>query len=89
MPIETYLIKVAETATALQVQGILKAVLGGSGGRIEMVAGRTIIASLDSSSAEIVRKTQGVALAGGINFRGGRKVPKIVKKVSDEKQAGS
>lgn len=88
MPIETYLIKVAETATALQVQGILKAVLG-SGGRIEMVAGRTIIASLDSSSAEIVRKTQGVALAGGINFRGGRKVPKIVKKVSDEKQAGS
>ncbi|BBL65260.1 hypothetical protein [Methanosarcina mazei] len=87
MPIETYLIKVAETATALQVQGILKAVLG-SGGRIEMVAGRTIIASLDSSSAEIVRKTQGVALAGGINFRG-RKVPKIVKKVSDEKQAGS
>ncbi|MDY9926289.1 hypothetical protein [Methanosarcina sp.] len=87
MPIETYLIKVAETATALQVQGILKAVLG-SGGRIEMVAGKTIIASLDSSSAEIVRKTQGVALAGGINFRG-RKVPKIVKKVSDEKQAGS
>ena len=87
MPIETYLIKVAETATALQVQGILKAVLG-SGGRIEMVAGRTIIASLDSSSAEIVRKTQGVALAGGINFRG-RKVPKIAKKVSDEKQAGS
>lgn len=87
MPIETYLIKVAENATALQVQGILKAVLG-SGGRIEMVAGRTIIASLDSSSAELVRKTQGVALAGGINFRG-RKVPKIVKNVSDEKQAGS
>ncbi|MCC4771273.1 hypothetical protein FXV91_14205 [Methanosarcina sp. DH2] len=87
MPIETYLIKVAENATALQVQGILKVVLG-SGGRIEMVAGRTIIASLDSSSAELVRKTQGVALAGGINFRG-RKIPKIVKNVSDEKQAGS
>ncbi|MHC1755322.1 MAG: hypothetical protein AB9861_07815 [Methanosarcina sp.] len=86
MPIETYLIKVAENATALQVQGILKVVLE-SGGRIEMVAGRTIIASLDSSSAELVRKTQGVALAGGINFRG-RKIPKIVKKVSDEKQAG-
>ena len=85
MPIETYLIKVAETATALQVQGILKAVLG-SGGRIEMVAGRTIIASLDSSSAEIVRKTQGVALAGGINFRG-RKIPRIVKRESAKKQA--
>jgi hypothetical protein len=87
MPIETYLIKVAENATALQVQGILKVVLG-TGGRIEMVAGRTIIASLDSNSAELVRKTQGVALAGGINFRG-RKVCKIIKKVSGEKQAGS
>jgi len=87
MPIETHLIKVAENATALQVQKILKVVLG-AGGRIEMVAGRTIIASLDSSYAELVKKTPGVALAGGINFRG-RKIPKIVKKVFDEKQAGS
>lgn len=86
MPIETYLVKVAENATALQVQGILKVVLG-SGGRIEMVAGRTIIASLDSSSAELVRKTQGVALAGGINFRG-RRVPKVRKAISDERQEG-
>ncbi|MDD3247648.1 MAG: hypothetical protein PHF18_12470 [Methanosarcina sp.] len=87
MPIETHLIKVAENATALQVQRILKVVLG-AGGRIEMVAGRTIIASLDSNYAELVKKTPGVALAGGINLRG-RKIPKIVKKVSDEKQAGS
>jgi len=82
MSFETYLIKVAENATAFQVQGILKVVLG-TGGRIEMVAGRTIIASLDSGYAELVRKTDGVALAGGINFRG-RKIPKIVKKVSEE-----
>ena len=87
MPFETFLIKVAENATALQIQGILKVVLG-AGGRIEMVAGRTIIASLDSNYAELVKKTPGVALAGGINFRG-RKIPKIVKKVFDEKQAGS
>ncbi len=87
MPFETYLIKVAENATAFQVQGILKVVLG-TGGRIEMVAGRTIIASLDSSYSELVRKTDGVTLAGGINFRG-RAIPKIVKKVSDEKKAGS
>jgi len=87
MPFETYLIKVAENATALQIQGILKVVLG-AGGRIEMVAGRTIIASLDSNYAELVKKTQGVALAGGINF-GGRKIPKIVKQVSAEKQAES
>jgi len=87
MPIETHLIKVAENATAVQIQGILKVVLG-TGGRIEMVAGRTIIASLDSNYAELVKKTQGVALAGGISFRG-RKIPKIIKKVSDEKQAES
>ena len=87
MPIETHLIKVAENATAVQIQGILKVVLG-TGGRIEMVAGRTIIASLDSNYAELVKKTQGVALAGGISFRG-RKIPKIIKKMSDEKQAES
>ncbi|WP_440945507.1 hypothetical protein ACSAZL_15450 [Methanosarcina sp. T3] len=87
MSFETYLIKVAENATALQVQGILKVVLG-AGGRVEMVAGRTIIATLDGSSADLVRKTQGVALAGGINFRG-RKIPKIVKQVSAKKQAES
>ncbi|HEY9759012.1 MAG TPA: hypothetical protein V6C97_27840, partial [Oculatellaceae cyanobacterium] len=57
----------------------------GTGGRIEMVAGKTIIASLDSNCAELVRKTSGVALAGGINFRG-RKIPKIIKIVSDEKK---
>lgn len=87
MTFETYLIKVAENATALQVQGILKAVLG-TGGRIEMVAEKTIIASLDSSCAELVRKTEGVALAGGINFRG-RKIPIIVKKPSAEKPVES
>ncbi|KKG17478.1 hypothetical protein EO98_10550 [Methanosarcina sp. 2.H.T.1A.6] len=87
MPIEPHLIKVAENATAFQVQGILKVVLG-TGGRIEMVTGKTIIASLDSNYAELVKKTPGVALAGGISFRG-RKIPKIIKKVSDEKQAES
>lgn len=85
MPIETYLIKVADYATALQIQGVLKVVIG-IGGRVEMVAGRTIIASFDSSYAELVRKTQGVVLAGGISFRG-RKIPKVIKKASDEKQA--
>ncbi len=85
MPIETYLIKVADYATALQIQGVLKVVIG-IGGRVEMVAGRTIIASIDSSYAELVRKTQGVVLAGGISFRG-RKIPKVIKKASDEKQA--
>ncbi|AKB17596.1 MULTISPECIES: hypothetical protein [unclassified Methanosarcina] len=87
MPFETYLIKVEENATALQIQGILRVVLG-AGGRIEMVAGRTIIASLDSNDVELVKKSPGVALAGGINFRG-RKVPKIVKQVSAEKQTES
>ncbi|AKB79710.1 hypothetical protein MSHOH_3227 [Methanosarcina horonobensis HB-1 = JCM 15518] len=87
MPFETYLIKVTENATVFQIQGILKVILG-IGGRIEMVAGRTIIASLDSSYAELVRKTEGVALAGGISFRG-RKIPRIVKKASEEKQAES
>lgn len=87
MPVETYLIKVAENATALQVQGILKVVLG-TGGRIEMIAGRTVIANIDSSYAGLVRQTPGVALAGGIDFRG-RKIPKIIKTASDEKPAGS
>lgn len=87
MPTETYLIRVAEDATANQVQGILKVVLG-TGGRIEMVAGKTIIVSLDSSYSQLVRQTPGVALVGGINFRG-RKIPKIVKTVSDEKPTGS
>lgn len=83
MSTETYLIKVAENATALQIQGILKVVLE-TGGRIEIVTGRTIIASLDSSYSELVKKTNGVAIAGGINFRG-RKIPRIVKQVSAEK----
>lgn len=87
MPVETFLIKIAENASALQIQGILNVVIG-AGGRIEMVAGKTIIASLDSNYAELVKKTPGVALAGGINFRG-RKVPKIVKKGSAEKPAES
>ena len=83
MSTETYLIKVAENATALQIQGILKAVLE-TGGRIEIVTGRTIIASLDSNYSELVKETKGVALAGGINFRG-RKIPRIIKKISAEK----
>lgn len=83
MSTETYIIKVAENATALQIQGILKVVLE-TGGRIEIVTERTIIASLDSSYSELVKKTNGVALAGGINFRG-RKIPRIIKKVSAEK----
>lgn len=83
MSTETYLIKVAENATALQIQGILKAVLE-TGGRIEIVTERTIIASLDSNYSELVKKIKGVAFAGGINFRG-RKIPRIIKKISAEK----
>lgn len=60
----------------------------GAEGQIEMIAGKIIITSLDNNYAELVKKTPGVALAGGINLRG-RKIPKVVKKVSDEKQAGS
>ncbi|AKB69099.1 hypothetical protein [Methanosarcina mazei] len=85
MPFETYLIKVTDNATAFQVQKLLKLVLE-TGGRIEMVAGKTLIASFDSSYAELIRKTEGVALAGGINFRG-RKIPRIVKRESAKKQA--
>lgn len=48
-----------------------------------MVAGRAIIAGLDSNSAKLVKRTSGVELAGEINFRG-RRVPKIVKNVSAE-----
>lgn len=85
MPFETYLIKVTDNATAFQVQKLLKLVLE-TGGRIEMVAGKTLIASFDSSYAELIRKTEGVAFAGGINFRG-RKIPRIVKRESAKKQA--
>lgn len=83
MAYETYMIKVKENVTCHQVQSIFKVILG-LGGRIEMVAGKIIIASFESSYSELVKKTPGVELAGGINFKG-RKIPKIVKRVSTEK----
>ena len=84
MAYETYMIKVKENVTCHQVQSIFKVILG-LGGRIEMVAGKIIIASFESSYSELVKKTPGVELAGGINFKG-RKILKIVKRVSTEKQ---
>jgi len=78
------MIKVKENVTCHQVQSIFKVILG-LGGRIEMVAGKIIIASFESSYSELVKKTPGVELAGGINFKG-RKILKIVKRVSTEKQ---
>lgn len=84
MAYETYMIKVKENVTCYQIQSIFKVILE-LGGRIEMVAGKIIIASFESSYSELVKKTPGVELAGGINFKG-RKIPKIVKRVSTEKQ---
>jgi len=87
MSVESHMIRISDTASQPQIQEILKTVLR-VGGRIEMVAGRTIIASFDSVYAGVIKKKNGVALVGGVNF-GGRKVPKIVKRVSGKEQQES
>lgn len=80
MSVESHMIRISDSASPIQVQEILKAVLG-CGGRIEMISGKILIASFDSAYAEAIKRKKGVALVGGVNFRG-RKVPKIVKRVS-------
>ncbi|MDD3042085.1 MAG: hypothetical protein PHV51_00245 [Methanosarcinaceae archaeon] len=80
MTIETHLIRLSDDATAPLIQGVLAVVLG-HGGKIEMAVGRVIIASFDSAYTDRIRKKPGVKLIGGICFRG-RKIPKIVKKVT-------
>ena len=87
MPVESHMIRISDNASQPQIQEVLKTVLG-VGGRIEMVAGRIIIASFDSAYAQAIKKKSGVALVGGVNFRG-RKVPKIIKRVSREEQPDS
>ena len=48
MSVESHMIRISDDAGQPQIQDILKTVLG-VGGRIEMVAGRIIIASFDSA----------------------------------------
>ncbi|AKB25951.1 hypothetical protein MSMTP_2482 [Methanosarcina sp. MTP4] len=81
------MIRISDNASQPQIQEVLKTVVG-VGGRIEMVAGRIIIASFDSAYAGAIKKKKGVALVGGVNFRG-RKIRKITKRVSREEQPDS
>ncbi len=87
MSVESHMIRISDNASQPQIQEVLKTVVG-VGGRIEMVAGRIIIASFDSAYAGAIKKKKGVALVGGVNFRG-RKIRKITKKVSREEQPDS
>ncbi|HII00599.1 TPA: hypothetical protein HA351_02735 [Methanosarcinaceae archaeon] len=87
MSVESHIIRISDNASQPQIQEILKTVLG-VGGRIEMVAGKIIIASFDSAYAGVIKKKKGVALVGGVNFRG-RKIRKIIKRVSREEPQDS
>ncbi|WP_440954703.1 hypothetical protein ACSAZK_14010 [Methanosarcina sp. Mfa9] len=87
MSVESHMIRISDNASQPQIQEVLKMVVG-VGGRIEMVAGRIIIASFDSDFAGAIKKKKGVALVGGVNFRG-RKIRKITKRVSREEQPDS
>lgn len=78
MSVETHLIKLSDNATPSQIQGVLKVILG-SGGSIEMAAGKVIIASFESVYADLIKRKQGVILVGGIGLRG-RKIPRIIKR---------
>ncbi len=87
MSVESHMIRISDSASQPQIQEILKTVLG-VGGRIEMISGKVLIASFDSAYAEAIKRKKGVALVGGVNFRG-RNVPKIVKRVSRKGQPDS
>jgi|GEM_PF-1547197 hypothetical protein len=87
MSVESHIIRISDNASQPQIQEILKTVIG-VGGRIEMVAGKIIIASFDSAYAGVIKKKKGVALVGGVNFRG-RKIRKVIKRVSREEQPDS
>lgn len=81
MPVETHIIRVADNATPSQVEGILKALVG-VGGRVEVVANKSIIATFNGDYADAIKGKPGVQLVGGVNFRG-RTVRKVVKRSSE------
>ncbi|MCQ1535506.1 hypothetical protein FTO70_07370 [Methanosarcina sp. KYL-1] len=87
MVLETHLIKISPDASLPQIQEVLKTVLM-VGGRIEMASGKTIIASFDNAYSDLVKKKKGVELVGAVNFRG-RKIQKVVKKVSRKEGSNS
>lgn len=80
MPLETHIIRVADNATPSQVEGILKALVG-VGGRVEVVANKSIIATFNTDYVDVIKGKPGVQLVGGVNFRG-RTVRKVVKRSS-------
>jgi hypothetical protein len=80
MAIETHLVRVADNATPLQVEGILKALVS-IGGRVDVVANKSIIATFDADYSDLIKRKPGVQIVGGVNFRG-RTVRKVVKKAS-------
>ncbi|WP_342304286.1 hypothetical protein [Methanolobus sp. ZRKC5] len=80
MPVETHIIRVADNATPSQVEGILKALVG-VGGRVEVVANKSIIATFNGDYAGLIKGKPGVQLVGGVNF-GGRTIRKVVKRSS-------
>ncbi|MDY0387024.1 MAG: hypothetical protein RBT65_07830 [Methanolobus sp.] len=80
MPLETHIIRVADNATPSQVEGILKALVG-VGGRVEVVANKSIIATFNADYVGVIKGKPGVQLVGGVNFRG-RTVRKVVKRSS-------
>ncbi len=80
MPLETHIIRVADNATPSQVEGILKALVG-VGGRVEVVANKSIIATFNTDYVDVIKGKTGVQLVGGVNFRG-RTIKKVVKRSS-------
>jgi hypothetical protein len=85
MVMETHLIKIAPDISPIRIQEILKMVLM-TGGRIEMISGKILIASFDNKYLGSIQKKRGVELVGAVNFRG-RKIPKVTKKVSGKKDS--
>ncbi|WMW25823.1 hypothetical protein RE474_03660 [Methanolobus sediminis] len=80
MPVETHLVRVADNATPSQIEGILKALVS-IGGRVDVVANKSIIATFDGDYSDVIKRKPGVLLVGGVNFRG-RTVRKVVKRSS-------
>lgn len=80
MPVETHIVRVADNATPSQIELILKTLVS-VGGRVEVVASRSIIATFNSEYADLIKRKPGVQLVGGVNFRG-RTVRKTVKRSS-------
>lgn len=68
MALETYLITLKDDITPGQAEQLLRT-LALIGGEVNMAVKRSIIASFDSSHADVIRKRPGVKLVGGVNFR--------------------